>query len=105
MGGVAFCGCFAELAKVTALLVFRNVGLTSRMKRETRAFELVHWKQVIRSVVGLLMPIFLIAGGGAMTGWGLDNEWSYVAWAGIGLVVAGIIWGLVVWLLVDLKSW
>ena len=51
------------------------------------------------------MPIILIASGGAMFGWGLDNDWDYVAWAGIGLVVAGIIWGLVVWLLVDLKTW
>ena len=51
------------------------------------------------------MPIILIASGGAMFGWGLDNDWDYVAWAGIGLVLAGIIWGLVVWLLVDLKTW
>ncbi|WP_172623834.1 hypothetical protein [Octadecabacter sp. SW4] len=51
------------------------------------------------------MPIILIASGGAMFGWGLDNDWDYVAWAGVGLVVAGIIWGLVVWLLIDLNTW
>lgn len=62
-------------------------------------------KQVIRSVIGLVMPIILIASGGAMAGWGIENDWNYVAWAGIGLAVAGIIWGLVVWLLVDLKTW
>ena len=62
-------------------------------------------KQLVRSVVGLLMPIVLIASGGAMTGWGLDKDWSYVAWAGLGLIVAGIIWGLIVWLLVDLNTW
>ncbi|QEE35529.1 hypothetical protein FTO60_07305 [Octadecabacter sp. SW4] len=61
--------------------------------------------KVIRSLIGLLMPIILIASGGAMFGWGLDNDWDYVAWAGVGLVVAGIIWGLVVWLLIDLNTW
>lgn len=61
--------------------------------------------KVIRSVIGLIMPIILIASGGSLFGWGLDNEWNYVAWAGVGLVVAGIIWGLVVWLLVDLNTW
>ncbi|WP_342070826.1 hypothetical protein [Yoonia algicola] len=62
-------------------------------------------KSAIRFIIGLLMPIILIGSGGAMFGWGLENDWDYIAWAGIGLIGAGIIWGLVVWLLVDLRTW
>ncbi len=62
-------------------------------------------KSFVRFIVSLLMPIILIAGGGMLTGWGITNEWDYVAWAGIGMLAAGIIWGLVLWLWVDLNSW
>ena len=62
-------------------------------------------KQVIRFIIGLLMPIILIASGGVTTGWGIENDWDYVAWAGVAFVVAGIIWGLVIWLWVDWHSW
>ncbi len=62
-------------------------------------------KKVIRFMIGLFMPIILVASGGAMFGWGLDNDWDYVAWAGVGMVAAGIIWGLVAWLWVDMNTW
>jgi hypothetical protein len=51
------------------------------------------------------MPVILVAGGGALMGWGITNEWDYVAWAGIGMIAGGIIWGLILWLWVDAGTW
>ncbi len=62
-------------------------------------------KSFVRFIVSLLMPIILIAGGGMLMGWGITNEWDYVAWAGIGMLAAGIIWGLILWFWVDAGSW
>ncbi len=62
-------------------------------------------KSVIRFIVSLFMPVILVAGGGMVMGWGITNEWDYVAWAGIGMLAAGIIWGLVLWLWVDAGTW
>ncbi|MEJ6404497.1 hypothetical protein [Yoonia sp. 2307UL14-13] len=59
----------------------------------------------LRFVIGLFMPVILIAVGGVVAGWGIDNDWRYVVWAGIGMVGAGIVWGLVVWLWVGMNSW
>ena len=62
-------------------------------------------KSAIRFIVTLLMPVILVAGGGALMGWGITNEWDYVAWAGIGMIAGGIIWGLILWLWVDAGTW
>lgn len=62
-------------------------------------------KSVIRFIVSLLMPIILIGGGGMLMGWGITNEWDYVAWAGIGMIGAGIVWGLILWFWVDSSGW
>ena len=62
-------------------------------------------KQVIRIIIGIFMPFVLIVSGGAMFDWGLDNDRDYVVWVGIGLVVVGIVWGLVLWLWVNLRTW
>jgi len=62
-------------------------------------------KAVIRFIVSLLMPVILIAGGGMLTGWGVTNSWQFVVWAGVGMVVAGIVWGLILWLWVDGGRW
>lgn len=51
-------------------------------------------KRLISFVVTLLMPIILIAGGGSIIGLGLNNDWDMIAWAGLAMVVGGILWGL-----------
>lgn len=51
-------------------------------------------KSLIRFFVSLLMPVFLIAGGGVIAGWGLTNEWDWLAYAGFGMIGGGILWGL-----------
>ena len=51
-------------------------------------------KSLIRFVVSLLMPIFLIAGGGVIAGWGHTNEWDWLAYRGFGMIGGGILWGL-----------
>lgn len=55
-------------------------------------------KSLIRFVLGLLMPVILIALGGAVAGWGLTNDWQILTWMGLALVAAGIIWGFFLWL-------
>jgi hypothetical protein len=55
-------------------------------------------RRFISFVVTLLMPLILIGGGGALTGWGITNEWATVAWIGAAMVVAGVLWGLFLFL-------
>lgn len=55
-------------------------------------------KSIIRFIIGLLMPIILIAGGGMLAGLGLNNDWQFVVWAGIAMVGAGIVWGFFLFL-------
>lgn len=55
-------------------------------------------KQLARFLVGLFMPFFLIIGGGALVGWGIGNEWNIIAGIGATMVVAGILWGLFLFL-------
>lgn len=59
----------------------------------------------IRFLVVLLTPFILIVGGGALMGYGIENEHDVLAWTGIAMVGAGVIWGLVVWLFVSMNSW
>ena len=54
-------------------------------------------KSLIRFIVGLLMPVILIASGGALIGWGITNNWQILAWMGLALAIAGVIWGLFLW--------
>lgn len=51
-------------------------------------------RRLIGFVVTLFMPVILIGGGGALTGWGLTNGWDILAWAGFAMVVGGVLWGL-----------
>ena len=49
---------------------------------------------IIRFLVGLLMPIILIAAGAGLSGLGLDQEWPVAIWAGLILIGVGVVWGL-----------
>ena len=55
-------------------------------------------RRLISFVVTLLMPLILIVGGGALTGWGITNDWNMVVWIGAAMVVAGVLWGLFLFL-------
>lgn len=55
-------------------------------------------KRLIAFVMTLLMPIILIVGGGAVTGWGLTNDWEVVVWIGLGMIGAGLAWGFFLFL-------
>lgn len=55
-------------------------------------------RRLISFLVTLLMPLILIGGGGALTGWGITNDWKMVAWIGAAMVVAGVLWGLFLFL-------
>ncbi|HEV8034118.1 hypothetical protein [Yoonia sp.] len=55
-------------------------------------------RRLISFIVTLLMPLILIGGGGALTGWGITNDWATVAWIGAAMVVAGVVWGLFLFL-------
>ena len=51
-------------------------------------------RRLISFIVTLLMPLVLIGGGGALTGWGLTNDLDIMVWIGLGMIAAGILWGL-----------
>lgn len=55
-------------------------------------------RRFIAFIVTLLMPLVLIVAGGAIIGWGVSNEWAIVGWIGLGMVGAGILWGLFLFL-------
>ncbi len=52
-------------------------------------------RRLIGFLVALFMPLILIGGGGALMGWGLTNSWEIVTWTGLGMIGAGIVWGLI----------
>ncbi|MDX8351585.1 hypothetical protein [Cognatiyoonia sp. IB215182] len=56
---------------------------------------------LIRFFLSLFMPVILIGGGGALVGWGLNNTWSIMIYAGLAMIAAGVLWGLVLWLWVS----
>lgn len=56
-------------------------------------------KQIARFLVGPFMPFFLIIGGGTVVGWGTGNDRPIIALIGVSIVVAGILWGLFLFLL------
>lgn len=58
-------------------------------------------RALIRFIVGLFMPVILIGGGGALIGWGLNNTWPILVYAGLAMMAAGLIWALVLWLWVS----
>ena len=55
-------------------------------------------RRLIAFMMTLLMPIILIGGGGAFAGWGLTNDWEIVTWIGLGMIAAGFLWGLFLFL-------
>lgn len=52
-------------------------------------------KNLLRFLLTLFAPIILIVLGGLLVGWSITNEYSILAWTGVVMVCAGIIWGLV----------
>ena len=48
----------------------------------------------LKFIISLLAPVALVAGGGAIAGWGLTNEYEWAMWIGGALFAAGVIWGL-----------
>lgn len=55
-------------------------------------------KSLLRFLLGLLMPLILIAGGGALIGWGVTHDWPIMIWTGLAMIGAGILWGLFLFL-------
>lgn len=55
-------------------------------------------RRLIGFIVTLLMPILLIGGGGALAGWGLDNDINMLVYIGLAMIAAGLVWGLVIFL-------
>lgn len=49
---------------------------------------------ILRFLMGLLMPVILIAAGAGLSGLGLDNDWPIAVWAGLILICVGVVWGL-----------
>jgi len=49
---------------------------------------------ILRFLIGLLMPVILIAAGAGLAGLGLDREWPVAVWAGLILIGVGVVWGL-----------
>jgi hypothetical protein len=59
---------------------------------------------IIRFLVGLLMPIILIAAGAGLSGLGLDQEWPIAIWAGLILIGVGVVWGLLLYFAAEAGS-
>ncbi|MEM7060404.1 MAG: hypothetical protein AAF557_22725 [Pseudomonadota bacterium] len=53
---------------------------------------------IIRFLIVILAPIGLIAGGAAIFGYAMDNEYRTLVWIGAGLFVAGLVWGAILYL-------
>ena len=55
-------------------------------------------KDILRFLISLAAPFILIGGGAMLMGAGAEYEWNILVYAGGAMIVAGIIWGLFLWL-------
>ena len=55
-------------------------------------------KDILRSLLGLLVPFLLIGGGALVIGAGLEYDWNILTYAGGAFVLAGIVWGVILWM-------
>lgn len=51
-------------------------------------------KDVVKFLFGLFAPIILIVLGGLLVGWSISNDYTILAWTGVVMVGAGILWGI-----------
>ena len=56
-------------------------------------------KAAIQGIFSIMLPIALVIGGAALFGFGLDNDWRILAWIGGGLLVAGLVWGALLYMM------
>lgn len=55
-------------------------------------------KDILRFLISLAAPFILIGGGAMLMGAGAEYEWNILVYAGGAMIVAGVIWGLFLWL-------
>ena len=55
-------------------------------------------KTIASGITQLLIPILMVIGGAALAGYGIDNDLRTLAWIGGGLLLAGLIWGALLYL-------
>ena len=57
-------------------------------------------KSLISGFLAVLIPIGMVIGGAALIGVAVDNEWTILAWIGGGLLIAGLVWGAILYLFI-----
>ena len=62
-------------------------------------------KDIARFLVGLLMPLILIAGGAGLIGIGMTYEIVILVWVGLALIAAGLLWGMILYFVADSGGW
>ncbi|MEO0816110.1 MAG: hypothetical protein AAFX86_02270 [Pseudomonadota bacterium] len=61
-------------------------------------------RTLVRILIGLLMPVVLIAGGGGVMGVAMEYEWMILFWVGLAMVGAGLVWGLFIFFVAEAGS-
>ena len=61
-------------------------------------------KGLLKFLLSLFMPVIVIAAGAGLAGLGLQQEWVWLVWAGLIVIGAGIVWGVLLWLWADSGS-
>lgn len=55
-------------------------------------------KDILRFLISLAAPFILIGGGAMLMGTGAEYEWNVLIYAGGAMILAGVVWGLFLWL-------
>ena len=55
-------------------------------------------KDILRFLISLAAPFILIGGGAMLMGAGAEYEWNILIYAGGAMILAGVVWGLFLWL-------
>lgn len=55
-------------------------------------------KSIAKVLLSLFAPIIPIALGALLVSWALPHEYMMLVWTGVIMIVAGIIWGLILYL-------
>ena len=56
-------------------------------------------KALGRGLFAVMIPIGMVIGGAALIGFAVENDWTILVWIGSGMLVAGLIWGALLYLL------
>ena len=62
-------------------------------------------KRLLHFLVGIFMPVILIAGGAGLIGIAISYEVAFLLYVGLALIAAGVLWGFLLFMWASGGDW